>query len=63
MQLDMPAVYAAGGVEAAPLAAMPTGAAQGGLVWTPSMQRMFTLVRACVPWPLLGSEWEQAMQC
>ena len=46
MQLDMQAVYSAGGVGANPAAAMPANASQGGLVWTPSMQRMFTLVRA-----------------
>ena len=48
MQLDMQAVYLAGGVGLASAATMPSGQEQGGLVWTPSMQRMFTLVKAYV---------------
>ena len=48
VQLDMHAVYSAGGVSDTSAVAAATNQEQGGLVWTPSMQRMFTLVKAYV---------------
>ena len=48
VQLDMHAVYSAGGASDASSPAVATNQEQGGLVWTPSMQRMFTLVKAYV---------------
>ena len=48
VQLDMHAVYSAGGASDSSSPAVATNQEQGGLVWTPSMQRMFTLVKAYV---------------
>ena len=47
-QLDMPAVYAAGGVgDALPMQPAEAQLAGLGLAGTPSMQHLFTLLKTC----------------